>query len=523
MLNTDRIVRRYTPPTCTLEIQGKSSLLSRWKGSNIVRNLWFQLSFGDRKLPEAARIKICGDRFQLEELCEIVGEYVQQFLSQTSWDTKPVAINSSSETPNKPYLRQKGLLDHELYFSSIAGKKEGKIVKLTSTQLFDLANVLDEFARDITLLPAEKELPATAESLAIVDSAPKTTRKSENSLKKLQNRRKLPSWTATAASFLFASGITFAGMRFYDRYQSNPNSSVALNNTSENPNSTPTPTTETNKGDSVPQPPTIATIPIPSNSLPPSLTTQNTPPPPPTATQTPTTQQQTDINSKNNSTVSENGSNKYSPPPTATTTSKIGNTSNRQKNDGRRRDVDPVANSKTPSSRNNSNSDNSNNSKNDNELAIVTTDKIPELPPSESTTTVKPETTLQRQTYPGYTPHASNTDNIAEAPPVDGNALGITNPATVTAIDRAEQVQQYFKTRWQPPTDLKETLQYNLSISNSGSLLSITPVGKTSATYLDRTNMPLLNESFISPSNNSESTKIRLILNPDGTVQTFQE
>jgi hypothetical protein len=485
-----------------------------------VRNLWFQLSFGDRQLPEAARIKICGDRFQLEELCEIVGEYVQQFLSQTSWDTKPVAIDSSPATLNKPYLRQKGLLDHELYFSSIAGKKEGKIVKLTSTQLFDLANVLDEFANDITLLPAEKELPATAESLTIVDSTPKTTRKPENSRKKPQNRRDLPSWTATAASFLFASGVTFAGMRFYDRYQSNPNSSVALNNTSENPNSTPTPTTETNKGDNVPQPPTIATIPIPSNSLPPSLTTQNTPPPPPTATKTPANQQQTDINSKNNSTVSENSSNKYSTPPATTTNQKTTTNSNRQKNDDRRRDVDPVASSKTSSSSNNSSSDTTSN---DNELAIVTTDKIPELPPSESTTTVKPETTLQRQTYPGYTPNPSNTDNIAETPPVDGNALGTTNLATVTATDRAEQVQQYFKTRWQPPTDLKETLQYNLSISNNGSLLSITPVGKTSATYLDRTNMPLLNESFISPSNNSESTKIRLILNPDGTVQTFQE
>jgi hypothetical protein len=522
VLNPNQIVRRYTPPTCTLEIQGKSSLLSRWKGSNIVRNLWFQLSFGDRQLPEVARVKICGDRFQLEELCEIVGEYVQQFLSQTSWNTKPVAIDSSPTKIDKPYLKQKGLLDHELYFGSIAGKKERKIIKLTSTQLFDLANVLDEFARDITLLPAEKELPTAVASLESVDSTPKITPKTDNNRKKKQNRGKLPSWTVTAASFLFASGITFAGMRFY--YQSQSNSSVALNKTSENPKSIPTPTTEANKGDSVPPPPTIATIPIPSNSLPPSLSTQNTPPPP-TATQTPATQRQTDLNSNNNSTSPENSSNKYSTPPNVTTNPKTGSNSNRQKNDDRRRDIDPIANSKTQSSSNNSNSDNTDNNKN--ELAIVTTDTIPELPPSEANTTTKPdtaqETDLSQKTYPGYTPNSSNSGTIAETPPVDGNNFRLANPAVVTSTTQVEQVQQYFKTRWQPPTDLKETLQYNLSISNSGSLLSISPVGKTSATYLDRTNMPLLNESFVSPSNGGGSTKIRLVLNPDGTVQTFQD
>jgi hypothetical protein len=516
---TNNIIRRYTPPTCILEIQGKSSPLSRFKGNNLVRNLWFQLSFGDSKLPEKARIKICGDRSQLEALCETVSEYVQNFLSQTPWEAKPVKIDSLPENPTKPYLQQKGLLDHELYFSSIAHKKEPKIVKLTSTQLFDLANALDDFAKDITLLPIEKNVPVPAISESKVESL-------EKRVDRPKSPRKLPNWTPTAASFLLATGTTIAGMHFYYQSQSTTNTSVAVN-----PSLTPTPTTDQNRNNSsnnnVPPPPTTKTIPIPSVSLSPSISNKNTPPPPPVTGETPKTNQQS---GQNPNPVNKKGDllSKYPTPPST-------NPETTNKNSQTDRNIN---------SRNRS-SDNSGNT-NNNDVATIIVGDLRETKPIETPTNNLPETTTtntteNQETFSGYTPNSPTPENPPTSVTVPNNPITrrtvpnvppeidvavtepINLPSTVNTVAQVEQVQQYFQGKWQPPTELKEALQYDLSISNSGSLQNITPVGKTAATYLDRTNMPLLNESFVSPCNTTGAIRVRLVLNPDGTVQTFTE
>jgi Domain of unknown function (DUF4335) len=512
---TNNIIRRYTPPTCTLEIQGKSSPLSRFKGNNLVRNLWFQLSFGDPKLPEELRVKICGDRFQLEELCEVVNEYVHKFLAQTPWENKLVTANSSPEAKTKPYLQQKGLLDHELYCVSIARTKERKIVKLTSTELFDLANALDDFARDITLLPAEKETSVRVKPESKLDLPQKR-------VDRPKNPRKLPAWTSVAASFLLATGATIAGMHFYYQSQSTTNTSVAVNPTTGNSSLTPTPTTDENKDNSVPPPPTTKTIPIPSISLSPSLSNNDTPPPPVTI-ETPKTNQQSRQNSNSVNTKEDLFSQNQTP------------TSTNQATTNKNQQIDRNLNSKTRSS------SNRNNTNNNNVATTIISDlpetqpiEIPTNTPSETTTTTK---TTEAKIFSGYTPNPSNTESFSGNPPasinvpnnpvtrinVPDNSAAIDTSPTVNTVTQVEQVQQYFQGRWQPPTELKEALQYNLSISNSGSLQNITPVGKTAATYLDRTNMPLLNESFVSPSNTTDSIRVRLVLNPDGTVQTFKE
>src|SRR6478672_1108304 len=77
------VLRRYTPPTCTLEIVAQDSPLSRWAGRPLLRKLRFQLSFDDPRLPDAEQVSLRGDRFQLSELCEAVSAYVQDFLNQS--------------------------------------------------------------------------------------------------------------------------------------------------------------------------------------------------------------------------------------------------------------------------------------------------------------------------------------------------------------------------------------------------------------------------------------------------------
>jgi hypothetical protein len=528
VLTTNQLIRRYTSPTCTLEIQGKSSLLSRWKGSNIVRNLWFQLSFDDRGLQEVERVKICGDRLQLEELCEAVGEYIQKFLARTSWDDRTFADSQTSDSDSKPYFKQKGMLDRELYFTSIGGKKERQAIELSSTQLFDLANVLEEFASDITLLPIEKDIPVRpALTAATTTNEKQDTARKET--EKPKNPRKIPSWASAAASFAVASGVTFAGMRLYYQSQPQGDTPVAVNATTNNPTPNQTPTNQMDKNSGVPLPPATTTIPIPNNTLPPSLSPQNTPPPPPSANQT---QTQQNTNSNSNSQGESLGKPQNTPPPKTPTTTPT--TTQNQQTGGNRNTNNP----KTQSSPKNGNTNDSNTSNNNDGVVAINIDKTPPTSNENSSTNTQTETTKpveEDKVFSGYTPNSSDTSSETT---VTGDALSTTetipnapttlnrsanNPAIVSSNTQVEEVQKYFQGKWQPPEGLAEPLEYTLSIGNDGSIQSITPVGKAAATYLDRTNMPLLNESFVSPTNITGSTKVRLLLNPDGTVKTFSE
>lgn len=95
-----------------------------------------------------------------------------------------------------------------------------------------------------------------------------------------------------------------------------------------------------------------------------------------------------------------------------------------------------------------------------------------------------------------------------------------------TAFDtlpQVAQVRQYFQTRWAPPDSLEDTLEYRLTLAPDGSLQEVTPLGQASEIYLDRTSIPLRGESFISPSPDGSAAQIRLVLRPDGAVQTFAE
>jgi hypothetical protein len=45
---------------------------------------------------------------------------------------------------------------------------------------------------------------------------------------------------------------------------------------------------------------------------------------------------------------------------------------------------------------------------------------------------------------------------------------------------------------------MEQTLEYSVLIDENGSIQSIVPMGKAAADYIDRTNMPLAGEPFVS-------------------------
>ncbi|MBE9186477.1 DUF4335 domain-containing protein, partial [Microcoleus sp. LEGE 07076] len=82
------IRKRYTPPTCTLEITAKSSPLSRWAGQPVFKSLNFELRLDDPRLPDTEHVTLRGDRIQLETLHEAVSNYIQNLLGESrDWES----------------------------------------------------------------------------------------------------------------------------------------------------------------------------------------------------------------------------------------------------------------------------------------------------------------------------------------------------------------------------------------------------------------------------------------------------
>lgn len=198
------VVRKYTPPTCTLEVRGQESLLSKWAGRTILQDLKFKLSFDDPRQPDDKQVTIWGDRVGLEALSTTVTEYVHNFLQSkdgsietngkepivdalprqkikprqlkdlATTEIKPNAAVVEDSAPTKvipispifqnqtlnPYLKPKGLVTHELFLGALQTPESGASIDLSALQLFDLATALDACTAEMLHLPTlGKERP----------------------------------------------------------------------------------------------------------------------------------------------------------------------------------------------------------------------------------------------------------------------------------------------------------------------------------------------------------------------------
>ncbi len=230
MVISNSVVRIYTPPTCTLKIVGKSSPLARWVGGTVLKKMRFELRFDDPRKHKDQQIKVKGEQEELELLSEVVTEYIQKFLHRSALDLPlltpeastlersfsevlnnqseqvipfPGLDSSEPETEGEeaqtsslspppfargPRLEPKGLLAHQLYLGYLGSEETGESVALSTTQLFDLATALDEYAEDIVALPFLKD----------------------------SDRSVIPYWAGTAAAVVMAVGLTAIGMRMLD-------------------------------------------------------------------------------------------------------------------------------------------------------------------------------------------------------------------------------------------------------------------------------------------------------------------
>ncbi|MEG3859378.1 DUF4335 domain-containing protein [Microcoleus sp. herbarium12] len=530
------VLKRYTPPTCTLEITAKSSPLSRWAGQPVFKSLNFELRLDDPRLPDTQHVTLRGDRHQLETLHEAVSNYVQNLLGASGdWesniepeinrtvgsdlpevpcnavtvDRPPNKSELATAAPNTPYLpvpprlEPRGLLAHNLFLGSLSAAESGPTVHLSTLQLFDLATALDDCAAEVVALP---------------------------NLNRDRARAKAIPWLNIAAMLVAGAGLTTGIVKMLDRPNTSPTTASAPTTAPTNPQFTPAPGQPQIIAGATPTP-----IPTPSTSPTASPTAAATPglpplPPPPintvaaspspslppiAAAPSPTTNKPSPIQQPAllfppNSSAGASQSAPALPQGQIITIPDPAPGS------------PPIAAPQAPAA------------------APYILPPIPPrlgpavpppLPPSLSASRLpippqQPFPPLPQPNFPPATtelPPLEDAQSQTDSPDSNQAAASKKNRTLFDTIPQVSEARTYFEERWKPPEGMEQTLEYSVQIDENGSIQTIVPMGKAAADYIDRTNMPLVGEPFVSAVTHGKNPKIRVVLRPNGRVQTFLE
>ncbi len=484
-----QLIHRFTPPTCTLEIWGQNSPLSRWTKQQVIKSLGFQLSFDDPRIPEEEQVTIAGDREQLEQIYNLVLNYTEKFLEQSfgSQSFAPSVISEDETITDLPYLKPLGLVNHELYLGNLATENSPQKIQVSALQLFDLVTALEEYKSEIAVV-AELEQAA--------------------------KKPILPLWMKIAVALLLTFGLTNLVWRFIPK----PIITESVISLKEEPQP---------KADVTevipPQVPERETKPTPQPKLTEPLSSANTLPPPP-AIDLP--KPPPDIPNPEDYPLPEVGKT-VAPEITSFP------------------DLQPPPPENQPTTQSESQSP-----------QVESTIVVPQEPQTNGTSELTPENaatrslenpetnaisseaTANRQEQIALNPDKTIDDYIRDRldrqslsdsaiEEDDGNDnldLTAKKPHTeLPEISQIKEVKSYFEQKWQPPAELTRTLEYRLILNQDGSIQRIIPIGRASETFIDRTNLPLRGEAFVSPLKNTDRATIRLILSPDGDVTTFLE
>ncbi|MBD2528140.1 DUF4335 domain-containing protein [Nostoc flagelliforme FACHB-838] len=544
---SNSVIRCYTPPTCTLEVFAQSSPLSRWMGKTVLKHLSFELRFDDPRLPEEHRVPIRGDREQLEALCDAVTSYVQQFLQQSpesfwvsfsptqqsSTALDDLELKSSTKTLNafsnqipgaNIRLEPSSYLTHNLVLGSLANHSSGPVIQLSLLQLFDLASALDEYSTDVMALPtlnntsSTLRFPAWAPIAAVlvlgIGFLPVTWQYANNIREKQQQTAKTSDSAAVKTALEPSAPLNFPTPE--------PGLTTSLDNVlgSTPPLVTSTlpqaPLTVPSSSFSTPSPllpNNVLTIPqgttatLPSNrAMPPASFSANANAP------------SSKIPGQEVAIVPNLGQNLTGSTPQAGTLPQL-------------RNLPPRLSSNTNS---------------------LPTNISPVVPPSldtipynnrvNSPTQPSSLTSQQlderinslQQASPGGKPAsqlpssrtAENNpfiDQLGDARKTPTSREVATGTGTLFDTPQVAEAREYLRKRWQPPSGLGQTLEYSLIVSVDGTVERIFPLNKAAREFVDNAGMPEVGKPFVSANTRGQNLRIRVVLSPDGKVQTFPD
>ncbi|MCC5642057.1 DUF4335 domain-containing protein [Nostoc sp. CHAB 5824] len=552
---SNSVIRCYTPPTCTLEVFAQSSPLSRWMGKTVLKHLSFELRFDDPRLPEEHRVPIRGDREQLEALCDAVTSYVQQFLQQppesfwvsfsgnqqSSTALDEPELKSSTKTLNSfstqlpganIRLEPSSYLTHNLFLGSLANHSSGSVIQLSLLQLFDLASALDEYSTDVMALPtlnstsSTLRFPAWAPVAAVlvigIGFLPLTWQYANNIREKQQQTAKTSDPAAVKTALEPSSSLNF------------PTPEPGLTPPSNNLlGSTPPLSTS-----ALPQAPLTAPsssfatpLPVlPNNALTIPQGKTSTLPSNPT------------MPSLRDATRTASFSTRRSANANAPSSKIPGQEIAILPNLGQNPTGSSIQTGTLPQLRNLPPRLSSNTSSLPTNISPVppSLSTIPNNSGSNTPTQPSPLTSQQlEERINSLQPPSSGekpASQLSSSRTADNNPfidqLGdgrktptSTEVATGTLFDTPQvaEARDYLKKRWQPPTGLGQTLEYSLIVSVDGTVERIFPLNKAAREFVDSTGMPEVGKPFVSANTRGQNVRIRVVLSPDGKVQTFPD
>ncbi|MEM6752648.1 MAG: DUF4335 domain-containing protein [Cyanobacteria bacterium P01_C01_bin.38] len=533
------VIRRYTPPTCTLEVLAQSSPLSRWMGKSVLKQVRFNLHFNDPRQPQERQIVVQGDRDQLEALSMAVSGYVQEILQQSpenfwasrvaapkaSKTSKPESLEDSNLEPDisnsrnqfaprgNIYLQPSSNLTHQLFLGSLANQSSGTSIQLGLLQLFDLATALDDYMADAVALPTERSQPA-------------------------RNSFAIPAWAPVAAVLVLGFGLMPFTYQYANRLrQENKTGETVATANKEIGNDaastllTPLPTPQTSLTplpslSPLPKPNLGTGINLPSGS---SVTVPGASPLPTlAATQKPgTTLPSTSTNPSglSNIPLPPLGSNSF------------GNSTATKPQSGKQTfSTSPNSLSTKPSLGGNlsASTPKSKTSLPSTSLPSLTNPSTPKAPQISSKPAIPtPRSGSLREDLLTNLPKSNNDlatqlRNRNPASSVDnGNKLPTTTAAANSQAsfdpNQVAQIRKYFSNRWKPPRGLSEPLEYSLTIGVDGALEQILPLGKSARDNVDNAGIPRIGKPFVGSSRNGQNVRVRAVFNPNGEVQVFPE
>ncbi len=119
---------------------------------------------------------------------------------------------------------------------------------------------------------------------------------------------------------------------------------------------------------------------------------------------------------------------------------------------------------------------------------------------------------------------SKNSDSPVKQLPVDNNPNPLDAPVANSAgTNQATETQSYFQKRWKADPNFSETLQYVIRLDKSGKVVQVNPQGDVSKNYLDKTNFLRSGERVVSPNRSGKDQDVRVLLKPNGEVETIVE
>jgi hypothetical protein len=351
---------------------------------------------------------------------------------------------------------------------TLATETTGDSISLSTLQLFDLAAACDRYASD---KQQRAQIPIHPTNLKAV-----------------------PQWARMVALLVVTAGVTATVMETLERRsQSSQEVASTPDRTTVSPNPTvpsPTPSFPSN----------IEEVPLPPDQE--LSSTQQQPSPEATSSPSPSPSPTT-----NNTSETDDGSTPPPPPPEARSTLPPPRTGNDQLQS---RDVPTTPISPLPNDTTNRRSQ-------------------PRSTPNPSATS---DPSLREVPGNQQSDATTNSDGsqtaLAPSPNSSGGGSTKEEISTKTAnLPQVREAQEHFQSKWQGnqdlEADLEETLQYRLLLNPDGTVKYIRPLDNTSGRYIDRTGMPLMGESLVSPLPSGQQMRIRVVLKPDGEVKVFSE